>query len=231
MTMRNKITDLLTEVGEDYKKREVAVYKIHQGHDVHAFYRVLPRITREVVHVQGYPGMSTESEARVFARLMNYDKMMEIRKVGGFSIGNEHDAVIKQFPNFREGVMIPYDAKVLEEMLGENVPKLSTKTLIPRFGPPELEGQQITPADKRSLRDYLKTIDLRNASRLRERSGEIMANVRKVMTPYVEGERGEPLRDYYAPAVKMIEDAFRKGDFQKSFPEALDFMIGSVEWE
>lgn len=60
--MRNKITDLLTEIGEDYKKRELAIYKIHQGHDVHIFYRILPRQTKEVVHVQGYPGMSTESE-------------------------------------------------------------------------------------------------------------------------------------------------------------------------
>jgi len=229
--MRNKITDLLTEVGEDYKKREVAIYKIHQGHDVHAFYRILPRQTKEVVHVHGYPCISTKSEMRVFARLMNYDRMMEIRKDGGVSIGNEHDSVIRPFPNFREGVMIPYESQVLESMLGENVPKLSTSIIIPRFGPPELEGQQIVPDDKRSLRDYLKTIDLKNAVGLRERSGEIMANVRKVMTPYVGGERGEPLRDYYAPAVRMIEDAFRKGDFQKSFPESLDFMIGSVEWE
>lgn len=229
--MRNKITSLLTEVGEDYKKREVAIYKIQQGHDVHGFYRILPRQTKEVVHVQGYSGMSTESEVRVFARLMDYDKMMEIRKTGGISIGNEHGAVIKSFPNFRAGVMIPYDSQVLESMLGENVPKLSTTIIVPRFGPPELEGQQIVPADKRSLRDYLKTIDLRNASGLRDRSSEIMANVRKVMAPYVEGERGDPLRDYYTPAVRMIEDAFRKGDFQKSFPEALDFMIGSVDWE
>ncbi|MDP3026777.1 MAG: hypothetical protein Q8N63_03645 [Nanoarchaeota archaeon] len=229
--MRDKITDLLTEVGEDYKKREIAIYKIHQGNDVHAFYRILPRQTKEVVHVQGYPGMSTKSEMRVFARLMNYDRMLEIRKAGGVSIGNEHDSVIRPFPNFREGVMIPYETQVLESMLGENVPKLSTSIIIPRFGPLELEGQQIVPADKRSLRDYLKTIDLRNAVGLRERSGEIMANVRKVMTPYVDGERGEPLRDYYVPAVRMIEDAFRRGDFQKSFPEALDFMIGSVEWE
>jgi hypothetical protein len=157
--------------------------------------------------------------------------MMEIRKAGGVSIGNEHGAVVKPFPNFREGVMISYDSQVLESMLGENVPRLSTSIVIPRFGPPELEGQKIVPADKRSLRDYLKTIDLRNASGLRERSDEIMINVRKVMAPYLEGERGDPLRDYYAPAVRMIEDAFRKGDFQKSFPEALDFMIGSVEWE
>ncbi len=229
--MRNKITGLLTEIGDDYKKREVAIYKIHQGHDVHAFYRILPRQTREVVHVQGYPRMSTESEMRVFARLMNHDKMMEIRKAGGVSIGNEHEAVVRPFPNFREGIIIPYESQILESMLGENVQKLSARIIISKFSPPELEGQQILPANKRSLRDYLKTIDIRNAVGLKERSGEIMANVRKVMTPYLKGERGEPLRDYYAPAVKMIEDAFRKGDFQKSFPEALDFMIGSVEWE
>src|SRR3989338_812518 len=231
--MRNKITGLLTEVGENYKKREVAVYRIYQGHDVHAFYRVLPRQTKEVVHVQGYPGMSTNSEMRVFARLMNYDRIMEIRKSGTVSIGNEHNAVIKQFANFGNGlgVTIPYDPNILEAMICENVPQLSTKIAFSRFAPPELAGQQITPADKRSLRDYLKTIDLNDTVRLRERSAEIVANVRMVMSPYLRGQRGEPLKGYYAPAVRLIEDAFRMGDFQRKFPEALDFMIGSVEWE
>jgi len=91
--------------------------------------------------------------------------------------------------------------------------------------------EKITQLFEEVGRDYLKTIDLKNAVRLRERPSEIMANVRKVMTQYLGGERGDPLRNYYALAVRMIEEAFRKGDFQKSFPEALDFMIESVEWE
>jgi len=91
--------------------------------------------------------------------------------------------------------------------------------------------QTSVPADKRSLRDYLKTIDLKNPAKLRERSDEIMANVRTIMNLYVNGERGEPLRAYYTPAVERIEEAFMKKDFRKAFPEALDFMIGSVDWE
>ena len=156
---------------------------------------------------------------------------MDIRKGGGVSIGNEHKAVVKPFPNFRGGVMIPYDLNILEAMLGENVQQLSTKVVFSRFAPPELAGQQIVPADKRSLRDYLKTINLNDTIRLRERSAEIVGNVRMVMDPYLGGERGEPLKGYYAPAVKLIEDAFRMGDFQRKFPEALEFMISSVEWE
>lgn len=228
--MREKITQLLKEVGEDYESRDVATFNIHQGHDVHAFYR-LPRNTENLVHVQGYPGMSNEREMRVYARLMDYNKMITIRKAGGVSIGNEHEAVVKPFPNFQGGVMIHYEAQVLEEMIGENVPELGANIVIPRFGPPELAGKQVVPIDKWSLRDYLKTLDLRDAVKLREGANEIMVNVRTIMTPYVEGKRGEPLRGYYAPAVKLIEDAFRKREFQKAFPEALNFMISSVDWE
>lgn len=228
--MREKITQLFEKVGEDYKKRNIVTYEINQGHDIHAFYR-LPRNVENLVHVQGYPGMSTERGARVYARVMDYNKTMAIRKAGGVSIGNEHKAVVKQFPNFKCGVVIPYEAKILEEMLGENISELNPDILIPVFGPPELEGKQIVPIDKWSLRDYLKTVDLRDSKKLEERSGEIMVNVRNVMKPYVERERGEPLRDYYAPGVKFIEDAFRKRDFQKSFPNALNFMIDSVDWE
>ena len=51
------------------------------------------------------------------------------------------------------------------------------------------------------------------------------------MNPYVIGKRGSGLKNYYAEAVKLMENAHKRRDFKKSFPEALEFMIGSVDWE
>ncbi len=68
--------------------------------------------------------MSSDNEARVWARMMDYDLMMKIRGSGGVSVGNEHEATTEQFPNFENGIMIPYDSKVLEDKLAENVPEL-----------------------------------------------------------------------------------------------------------
>lgn len=93
------------------------------------------------------------------------------------------------------------------------------------------EGKGGTPVNKFGLKDYLKKFDLHDPIQLERKSGEIMDIVRKIMEPYVKGERGEPLRAYYAPAVKLIEEAYDKKDFEKEFPSALDFMICSVDWE
>ncbi len=122
---REKITILFKEVGVHYEVKGIAELDIHQSHDVHAFYRLIKNKSK-VIHVQGYPGMSSEQEAHVYARLMDYDKMMESR-TKGCSIGNEH-AVIQQFPNFISGVEIPYDSRVLEQKLAENILELKQKT-------------------------------------------------------------------------------------------------------
>ena len=230
--MKNKITQLFEDVGKDYETRKlITFFDIHQGHDVHVFYR-LPRNIENVVHVQGYPEMSTEFEARVFARSMDYNKMMAVRKAGMVSIGNEHYTVVSTFPNFENGVMIPYESYTLEGLIGENIPELlPEETLNLNFGEPELKGEEIFPKDKWTLRDYLKTIDLRDTKQLRKRSFEIVENVRRVMNPYVIGKRGSGLKNYYAEAVKLMENAHKRRDFKKSFPEALEFMIGSVDWE
>jgi len=120
---RGRISALLNEVGNHYQKRGVAELYLHQGHDIHAFYRLSHDPTK-VIHVQVYPGMSTEDGAIVYARMMDYDRMMEIRSSGIVSVGNEHEATIQVFPNFKIGMMIPYDSKVLEDILAENVPEL-----------------------------------------------------------------------------------------------------------
>ena len=50
--------------------------------------------------------------------------MQEIRSTRKVSIGNEHEAVIKNFPNFGNGVRIAYNPDVLESMIAENVEEL-----------------------------------------------------------------------------------------------------------
>lgn len=120
-TCRSKITALLQEVGDHYTESNVAELDLHQGHDVHAFYR-LSADPSKVIHVQGYPGMSSDEEARVWARLFDYDRMMESRG-RHISIGNE-EATVQQFTNFEFGIMISYDPKALEEKLAENIPQL-----------------------------------------------------------------------------------------------------------
>ena len=121
---RKKIGELFREVGEHFEEKGIAEYELHQHHDTHAFYR-LSKDRSKVIHVQGYPGMSSLIKARVWARLMDYNKMIEIRSNGTASIGNEHEATIQQFPNFKIGIMIPYDSKILEEKLAENLPQLN----------------------------------------------------------------------------------------------------------
>jgi len=121
--MREAITQLFQAVGKDYSDRGVAQLELHQGHDIHAFYR-LSKSPSKVIHVQGYPGMSSPEQARVWARMMDYDKMMQIRTSETVSVGNEHEATTQIFSNFESGILIPYDAKVLEDKLAENVPEL-----------------------------------------------------------------------------------------------------------
>jgi hypothetical protein len=122
--MKIEICQLFMEVGKHYRNRGVAdLFELHPNQDVHAFYR-LSHNKSKVIHVQGYPGMSDENGAMVWARMMDYKKMMKIRKLGTVFTGNEHGATIQSFPNFQRGIIIPYDANVLEEKLEENVPEL-----------------------------------------------------------------------------------------------------------
>ena len=87
------------------------------------------------------------------------------------------------------------------------------------------------PIDKFSLRDYLKRFDLTNSSLLKRKAEEIMENVNRIMEPYARGVVGKPLRDYYLPAVDLLEKAYKKEDFSRDFPNAIDFLIDSIDWE
>lgn len=67
------------------------------ANDVHGFYEVYKSndsiyVTRPIVHVQAYPGLSDEEELTVYGRIMDKRKLHEIRQFGNVAIGNEHDA-------------------------------------------------------------------------------------------------------------------------------------------
>ncbi|PIN76144.1 hypothetical protein COV18_00835 [Candidatus Woesearchaeota archaeon CG10_big_fil_rev_8_21_14_0_10_37_12] len=109
---------LLDVLGTKYKESGVVCeVEIHKGHDVHAFYRLSERAER-VIHVQAYPGLSTDSELLIATQILSHGRMMSLRAAGKCSIGNEHDAVIKnqrQTSNMR----VPYAVEELETKLAE----------------------------------------------------------------------------------------------------------------
>ena len=119
--MRKELIFLLVSLGEDCLIGKISGTSIHPDKDIHAFYR-LSKNPSKVIHVQAYPGMSNKSEARVFARMMDYDSMILTRKYK--SVGNEHEAVIQSFPNFEDGIVIPYNPEILKNKLAENIPEL-----------------------------------------------------------------------------------------------------------
>lgn len=121
--IHDRVSCVLGLVCLDYEDKDLASWESHSLHDLHAFYRpkANPKVT---VHVQAYPGMSNDKEMRVWARLMDTQRLQEQRRLKIVSIGNEHEATIRQFPNFQIGVYIPYDYKLLESMIAENVPEL-----------------------------------------------------------------------------------------------------------
>lgn len=124
--IREKITQLFEKIGEKYEKRNLAVVNIYQNNHVHIFCRLTKNLDK-VIHIQGYPGNSNRKEIKVWARSMDYNKMMLIRKAEGVSVGSEHEATTEIFSNFENNAIIPYKTKVLEEMIKKNVPELSFK--------------------------------------------------------------------------------------------------------
>jgi len=94
-----------------------------------------------------------------------------------------------------------------------------------------MDSEKSMPRDKYQLRRYLESLNLRDAGSLEERAKEISDNIKRVMTPYYTGERGEPLQYYYVPCQTLLEKALEKRDFKDDFPQALDFLISSLEWE
>ena len=119
---RQIIIDLFTELGKKYLTKNIAAsFELNEGHDIHAFYRLANNPDR-VIHLQGYPGLSEEDSIYLSARLRDYNKMMNIRKAGIATIGNEHEANIPGA--FKElevcGATLPSTIDALETALKKN---------------------------------------------------------------------------------------------------------------
>lgn len=221
--MRTKITNLFQAVAEDYQNS--AELELHQGHDVHAFYR-LQKDPTKVIHLQGYPGMSNENQAHVFARLMDYQEMINIRNQGTISIGNEHEAVIKTFPNFEFiGKDIPYDKRILENMLEENCPELTQTTF------------QINLHHRYDLRSWLRknfpfveTGDLsqNNLKLLEERADEITKACHQIET--IDKQVGSAYIKYYQQDWKAIKQTTQNKDYP-ALARALNTLFTAIDWE
>ena len=100
--------------------RETEVY---DGHDIHAFFSLAAR-PDAVLHVQVYPGMSTDEEIHVFARIMDRSAMLAIREDSRVSIGNEHGAVIDILPSFDCGVKFPWSISAVQDSVTADLKRL-----------------------------------------------------------------------------------------------------------
>lgn len=102
----------------------VSEVEVYQKHDVHAFYRLASN-PNEVIHVQGYPGGSTDTKTLVLTRVMDYEKMHAVRQRAqsqGFDlIGNEHEAVVRQDTQ----TQMEYKQNALSAILGLLAPEAS----------------------------------------------------------------------------------------------------------
>ncbi|RLJ01572.1 MAG: hypothetical protein DRP11_04175 [Candidatus Aenigmatarchaeota archaeon] len=126
--MMKRIKELFIEIGKYMEKSDVAeLYLLHEDRDIHAFFR-LNEDPIKMIHLQGYPSLSSEQEVMLFARLMDYRKIREIRKKG-ISIGNEHEAVIRKFPDFESGICMSYNTERIVERLMENLSLLNQEPI------------------------------------------------------------------------------------------------------
>ena len=118
VNLRYDIFYLLESVGLSFEERRLAGYELHCGRDIH-FYTVFGDPAK-VLHIQAYPGLSTADEAYIAARLMDYERLTNLRRNSDVPLGNEHAAVTEVL-RISE---IPYDSRILEQLLGEHVPEL-----------------------------------------------------------------------------------------------------------
>jgi len=120
---QERIFDVFEAVKSYYKDKGMILWsEISAENDVHVFFQLIkdPQI---VVHVKGYSKKSSEDQMRLGARLIGYDLMWLYREMYN-SVGGEYGAIIKELDGFRNGIDVPYDAKILEELLAKDVPEL-----------------------------------------------------------------------------------------------------------
>lgn len=86
--------------------------EVHNGHDIHLFFQ-LTSSPRHAVHIQFYPGMSTDGALGLNGRVMEIAKMTSIRQAGRASSGQEDDAVVCGLPSLGIGASHSWSAKEL----------------------------------------------------------------------------------------------------------------------
>src|SRR3990172_11174233 len=90
------MTALFKQVGNDYRASGlVSRSEVYSDDGVHAFYR-LSKDPSKSIHVQGYPELSSHKSARVMAGLMDFERMMQVRRAGMVHASS--------FPEFGNGV-------------------------------------------------------------------------------------------------------------------------------
>jgi hypothetical protein len=87
-------------------------FEVHNADDIHLFFR-LTNSPKHAVHIQFYPGMSTDADLGLNGRVMEIAKIIAIRQAGRASPGNEHDAVVCELPSLRSGASHSWITKEL----------------------------------------------------------------------------------------------------------------------
>jgi len=236
---RKDISGLLSEVGRHYdSNKKISTIAVYPRHDIHAFYTLRDNLEK-TIHVQGYPGMSNENGMRVMARMMDSKKMYEAREKG-ISMGNEHNAVIQKFRNFDaifySGETIPYDPKVLERMLEENVLELRDEVELDRSN-----WKQYKPEGhhRYNLRDWIKSefgfiggirfnSDVKKLAILRARAREILFACEQVAE--IDRRANSAFVEYYKSDWPRIREAVEKKDYMV-LADALNDLKGGIDCE
>ena len=95
-TLSHRIRGIFEAVGKEYIASALLErVEVHEGHDVHLYLYLKKDPNKDpakVIHVQAYPGLSSDSELCYMARWMDGEILARIRAEGSCSIGNEHEA-------------------------------------------------------------------------------------------------------------------------------------------
>lgn len=115
----DQIIQLFKETDRILRLKKFSEGTIIPSHDIHGYFRLIST-PDQTIHLQGYPGLSTEDEAIVLARLLDFNKALALTESGKVSVGNEHEAQIRKFDNFPTITPIPYNPDFLTNELLKN---------------------------------------------------------------------------------------------------------------
>ncbi|MBR9680241.1 MAG: hypothetical protein GOU98_00255 [Candidatus Altiarchaeota archaeon] len=111
---REKILDTMYKLPTHFKniiKGELH----HGGRDVHAILYLDDK--KRAVHIQAYPGFSDKEGMYVNARIMDVQKLEDIRKTTGVSPGNEHESAGPWIAPLGRGDKIEYNPEIISNII------------------------------------------------------------------------------------------------------------------